>query len=843
MSSTNFDTSKQLTNQQDRQDKDNDKELLNYFETTTCTTIEDVKSSLSPTAVTAADIAADTVIDTSSSTRETNFMEESFKNLTIIEQNENDNDNHDDNNENLITIPSSCSNNNSNDDIIISSILPTFLFNDNDELDDSDIDAFFSGEDKNNIDFDIDSTTTLALHTLLVEQIEQDEQEKKLAIIKELDEEENEEEHSHIVTKVEEEEHQILGAQQEDIVLSSEGLIDLFDNTSWYNTLNNEEDEEEVDTKIELLQPQEYQTIFYEDEVGKNHVVEDDTYLQLESIFDKLTLDTLDHQDLPIIPLVEEMANDMMYYDEIYCLPCNDGTWDEERINMMYKPNDVMGALTIDDAGLDLDLGSQDENQMFTEEELIELKKGADGEDGVITDDCFEKNRIGGQDMKQVEQQQYVQQQPRGKPQQLINREKAQSVENDTNPRPYPQQHPNVNTMHQIQSFNMVQPIIESFKQKKNERQCFGHKELIFGLSLSPCGKFCASASQDSTVCIWNVEKNSLVATLKGHDKESECLRVTWASKNWSNDSDDHSILASGGADGLVKVWRKTNVDEYNWRCVATLDHTEAKAEPSKDNNADVYQSNEQDDEKNDDNDIPQIYAVQFIDQWCGLPSMNIDSINNHTSFSSNPSCLISSSDDFIHIWQLVDDEEDTMKFEKIMDIKFTHLEHGYGGVFVHLHNKKFVADGSVPITEYSQSSNIISNKKAFGGDRNPDNLVYVFDAEHCPSNNLLGVALSDGTLRLVNGRGVCVTILQLPGCQSHLTSFSWDTTGERLATCVATGHVILWQLHFGRTKDQVRPSCRAVLEGGHTERRPLFGAKYFGGEDEVSETNIFLNT
>ena len=73
---------------------------------------------------------------------------------------------------------------------------------------------------------------------------------------------------------------------------------------------------------------------------------------------------------------------------------------------------------------------------------------------------------------------------------------------------------------------------------------------------------------------------------------------------------------------------------------------------------------------------------------------------------------------------------------------------------------------------------------------------------------------------------------MQLPGCQSHLTSFTWDKTGQRLASCVATGHLILWRIEFHQ--NEVRPCCVAVLEGGHTRGRPLYGAKYCGDEEEM---------
>ena len=236
-----------------------------------------------------------------------------------------------------------------------------------------------------------------------------------------------------------------------------------------------------------------------------------------------------------------------------------------------------------------------------------------------------------------------------------------------------------------------------------------------------------------------------------------------------------------------------------------------------------------------------EVYSLQFIDEWHGLPSFA--SSENENEKPKSLGVLMTSSEDFIHIWQISlepkspddgnddDDASSLFKMKKVMDVKFTHVEHGYGGVFVHLN------DGSQELPEWTktQASNIIIDRKAFGGDRNPDNLVYVFDAVQCSANNLLGVALSDGTTRLVNCRGACVTILQVPGCQSHLTSLGWDKTGARLASCVATGHIVLWDLDFGDPTGVVQPACRAVLEGGHTEGRPLFGANFFGGNNEVS--------
>jgi len=441
-------------------------------------------------------------------------------------------------------------------------------------------------------------------------------------------------------------------------------------------------------------------------------------------------------------------------------------------------------------------------------------------------------------------------------------------------------------------------PILNAFHNKEtNERQCYGHKSTVFGLSISPCGQYCATASQDSTVIVWDVNKNLQLIMFKG-SPDHECLRVAWASDKWGALADSSSIgsssgdgerlrrypndliLATAGADGVVTLHQSSDpTNRQKWKKVATLNHLEdinerlridtgnspsehAKSHVSPDQSAlssiqeesdkgtgdNKEVANEQDTEqekKEEEKKGTEVYSLQFIDRWLGLPSFHGIGADADTNQRSSLGVLMTSSEDFIHIWQHcplplklpLNAFEDCTELKKIMDIKFTHLDYGYGGVFVLL-NSEGVDDSceehpDTNFTQAAQSSNIVTDKRCFGGDRNPENLVFVFDAVQCEANNLLGVALSDGTLRLVNGRGICVTILQLPGCQSHLTSFGWDKSGYRLASCVATGHVVLWDIDFGSGKGNVQPCCRAVLEGGHDSGRPLFGATFFGGEKE----------
>ena len=60
---------------------------------------------------------------------------------------------------------------------------------------------------------------------------------------------------------------------------------------------------------------------------------------------------------------------------------------------------------------------------------------------------------------------------------------------------------------------------------------------------LSPCGKFIISGSMEGTVCIWNVEKNTLVQAV-GHLSEVNGVDWTHTSQNCiASASDDLSVI------------------------------------------------------------------------------------------------------------------------------------------------------------------------------------------------------------------------------------------------------------------------------------------------------------
>lgn len=420
------------------------------------------------------------------------------------------------------------------------------------------------------------------------------------------------------------------------------------------------------------------------------------------------------------------------------------------------------------------------------------------------------------------------------------------------------------------------------------QRDCFGHKERILGCAFSICGSYLATASQDSTIRVWSTTSHRELSVIRGHSIKHECLRVAWASPIWAQDQIRRvrdstgrphyvHLLVAGGADGVVHLWGCDNPETDVWTNYATLDHATYIHVQSRSSN--ILGGLQSVDETIDhvkeelDDDKPQIYSLQFIDHWRGLPprmTLNEgqgDGDDEGKATNHSNSFLLTSSDEYVHLWELDEaklnkktkgEDGGTSKqlhLREVMSLRFDHLEGPAYGVTLSpvTDNCVLSLNGDAEQKQRDLSLRPIDSSKQFGGDRNANNVIFVFDASYCPANGLLGAALSDGSLRLVNGRGVCLQVLQLPGCQTHLTSFSWDSTGERLATTVATGHLITWGIelidenttmstppnadHFDHQHhhtggEGIRATCRAVMEGGHARGRPLYGTQYIDNDE-----------
>ena len=337
-------------------------------------------------------------------------------------------------------------------------------------------------------------------------------------------------------------------------------------------------------------------------------------------------------------------------------------------------------------------------------------------------------------------------------------------------------------------------------KPPQNERMCMGgHRDPIFGTAFSPDGKYLATASEDSTIRIWLVESHKLVATLRDDiDADYECLRVAWMKDINSNDpkseendgAKEKYLLASGGADGVVHFWSAVENGELGleWQRVGKLNH--------------FHEDNEE---------RPQIYALQFI-QSPSYANLNI---------------LLTSAHDCVYLWSIEKADEEKNDIES-SESKF---------------KRKFLCLSSIQFSHLEDEETY-----EFGGARNPENELYVFDASYSECNDLLAAALSDGTCRVISlaqsyegendniQREQCV--LSLPPSYfgsrgGHLTAVGWDSSGSRLATCTARGKVILWYLQNVGTESiiSLRPSVISILHG--SSERQLFGAKYCCGKNE----------
>ena len=282
----------------------------------------------------------------------------------------------------------------------------------------------------------------------------------------------------------------------------------------------------------------------------------------------------------------------------------------------------------------------------------------------------------------------------------------------------------------------------------QNERLAYGHRETIFGLAFSPDGKYLASASQDSTVRVWEVRTHRLLETLRG-DADFECLRVAWCPAICDdNNGEQRYLLATAGADGILRLYSASlQKDKLIWKLVGSKDHYQLLNKTTQDR--------------------PQIYSLQFVPG----PSTNDSSTTDWL--------LMTSADDAIFLWDV--------------------------------QNQDIISHSILQFGQLGQNQ--------FGGARNPDNAIYIFDAA-CNNNSLVAVALSDGTCRVLNlfkmQEKQCVLSVpeELVGEKGgHLTALAWDSKGERLVTCIACGKVALWNIQFH--SGTILSSFVAILEGG----------------------------
>ncbi|MEA5622227.1 eIF2A-related protein, partial [Nostoc sp. UHCC 0251] len=95
----------------------------------------------------------------------------------------------------------------------------------------------------------------------------------------------------------------------------------------------------------------------------------------------------------------------------------------------------------------------------------------------------------------------------------------------------------------------LLAPVLGSLKEAMNTptetNRLRGHEQEVNCVAFSADGKFIASGSSDSTVCLWNIIGNPTAQFLCGHEQEVNCLAF----------SPDGKFIVSGSIDGILCLW------------------------------------------------------------------------------------------------------------------------------------------------------------------------------------------------------------------------------------------------------------------------------------------------
>lgn len=98
--------------------------------------------------------------------------------------------------------------------------------------------------------------------------------------------------------------------------------------------------------------------------------------------------------------------------------------------------------------------------------------------------------------------------------------------------------------------------------EDNSEQQFPNHKGSVFAISAHPTEPLAASGGEDDLGYIWDITDGEVIVKLSGH---SDSVTSTAFSA-------DGEMIASGGMDGRVRVWRRVGKENYKiWEFLTEL--------------------------------------------------------------------------------------------------------------------------------------------------------------------------------------------------------------------------------------------------------------------------------
>jgi hypothetical protein len=274
-----------------------------------------------------------------------------------------------------------------------------------------------------------------------------------------------------------------------------------------------------------------------------------------------------------------------------------------------------------------------------------------------------------------------------------------------------------------------------------SQQKLLGHTGRCFDLRYSFDGNLLLSASEDGTAMLWNASTRRAVAIFK-HNKESEVLRAAFLNVN-------SDLITTCGADGRAIIWKTNQELNFNTSTNSTSnpksdqnisEHTVQAA--NTDNNTKNNNSTEK--KKNEKRNVQklsvlthgsgQIYACECLDLF------------------SSSSLLMTAADSSVYLWDINNSTNSNPNSSSNSNTNPNSDP-----------NPNPSSDSNLPVHTWTVNANTNASHKNeketvsspnFGGPRNPENQVFIFDAKVNPNNKtIIALALSDGTVRQIDVR------------------------------------------------------------------------------------------